>query len=328
MTDPADQSAPPPPDAEGSPLKSRLAEHADAARRSLQPVAGFSRSDYQTLLAMVEQAEQRLEGAGMELGEGRGRLARHRRVLRDVVRAIEDPGAESPQFSDADVYLTALEVGQLNHIVSRLAHPGGRWTDLVRTVLAPTEAGLDERALEDRRFRLQFIAMCRQAGLRPIRPDAAGAPDDPADALIELGGWRVGLTGRVIETPDLLELGVRAAASRLHGARVPGMLFLEVTRLIWPERRILRVDSDQTAIHELQRRADLFLTEHADRIGALVDPTYVFGVLAVATLPTYNVSSRHIAFSTTFRIASLCDEGDPRLAKLTDFARRFQRAGS
>jgi len=338
MTDPAPQHGPDSPDTsaasattESSSLRSHLTRESTTSRRELAPVPGVTRSDYQQLLAMVRDAERRVSRAGIEIPPDRGRLVRHRRLLEDVVRSIEDPDAESLAMSESDVYLAALEVGQLAQIVSTLTHPGSRWSERILAVLHPEHAASGSVETEDQRFRLHFMAICRQAGFSPRPIDSRETRAEPSmgpDALFELSRWRLGLACQLVGDDRSLESAIGASSARLRSARVPGLIALEVTRLIWPERRVLRVDSDTTASHELQRRTDHFLTEQSKRIGANADAGHAFGVLAVATLPTFNVSTRHISFGTTFRIASLVDAHDPRYAKLAEFARRFQRAGT
>ncbi|MCB9844603.1 MAG: hypothetical protein H6811_01255 [Phycisphaeraceae bacterium] len=300
-----------------APLKAQLQRDAERAKRDLrQP--GFSRQDYDRLLTLAGQTRKRLESCAMEAGE-RGRLAHCQRVLQDLLTLEEDSEAEVVRPTDSQVYLTGLEVGQLAHIVGQLAQSNGRWNPRVQEVV--TGRDLAPAALADRRFRLQFLAMCRQAGLRPD-PRAGGL-----DALMEVSGWRVGVAAEVVSDVPQIATVVRRASERLRAARVAGLIVLETTSIAWPERAILRVASDSTAVGEINRRVDDFLTTHRGAIGSSVDPNFVFGAVAVATIPTYNVSTRHVAFTMSFRIAALCPEKDPRYDRLVAFARQFEGLG-
>lgn len=324
---PADQEHPDTPPR--STLKESMSRQSAEAKKSFAQRSGFSSSDYATLRGMVDEAQRKLASAGIP-ADRTPRLARHRRLLNDTIALLEDPDAEVIAPSDAEVYLTALEVGQLNHIVSQLATPNGHWLGALERIVGPG-AGEKSAAKLDERFMLQFVALCRSAGFR-LEPMGAlaGRPDDQPrepNATLEIDHWRVGIAGRALHADADLEPAMQAVNTQLRAAKMPGLAVFEVTSLIWPERRVLRVASDSVASSELQRRADAFLVEHTDRLASLADPQLVFGVLAVATLPTFNVPTRHIAFSTSFRIAALCDDDDPRLARLTAFAKRFQRVG-
>lgn len=303
-----------------SPLESQLKEQAAEAKRELhQPV--FSSSDYARLRALAEQARDRLVGLGLAPSPT-SRLARAGRVLGDVLAVEADAGAEVVAPSETDVYMTSLELGQLAHIAGYLAQTNSPWNERVMGVVDP-EPGLAAAGLADRRFRLQFAAMCRQAGFKVVPP----VGEQKHDATVEVDRWRIGLVGRMVGGEDTIEPAVVEGGARLEQAKLPGMIVLEVTSLLWPERRVLRTASDSAAVSELHRRADDFLVSNRDRIGSLVNPDFVFGVLAVATLPTFNVSTKHVAFSTSFRIASICEDDDPRMERLRAFARRFERVG-
>jgi len=303
MTDPT-------PDA---PLRAQMTRESERTRKALnQP--GFSRGDYARLLEMAEQAEARLHQSGIELG-GHHRLARHKQVLRDLLTLAEDPDADAMRPTDAEVYGTGLEVGQLAHVIGVLAQPRGRWNDRLADLLDADKH--DPQALRDRRFRMQLIAMCRQAGLKTERHEGE------LEAVLDMGRWRIGLAARMVEAPNLVEAAIASTSRRLVESRLPGLIALEVTSVVWPERTILSVSSDSVAVSELHRRADGFLVSNHDQIASIVDPSFAFGVLAVATIPTYNASSRHVAFSTSFRIGRLCEESDPRHERLVAFARRF-----
>jgi len=243
-------------------------------------------------------------------------------VLGDLLAVDADAGAEVVAPSEGDVYLTSLELGQLAHLAGYLAQKNSPWNDRVMAVVDPP-TDLPPTALADRRFRMQFAAMCKQAGFKTDPP----VGDQKHDATVEVDRWRIGLVGRMVTGEDTIEPAVIEGGARLEQARLPGMIVLEVTSLLWPERRVLRTVSDSAAVSELHKRADDFLVSNRDRIGSLVNPDFVFGVLAVATLPTFNVSTRHVAFSTSFRIASICEDDDPRMERLRAFARRFERVG-
>ncbi|MBX3364061.1 MAG: hypothetical protein KF866_04785 [Phycisphaeraceae bacterium] len=301
-----------------APLKQSLAEQSAQARRELNQY-GFARQDYQRLAAIADAAIEHLRRAGIEAGST-GRLARARRVLGDLLAILENPDAEVVPPSESEVYLTGLELGQLSQIVHTLVQPNGRWNEPVTRVVSG-EAAPDVNA--EARFKLQFATMCRQAHLK-IEPPNQGIA---SDMVLDLNGWRIGVAGTALAAGGDVSAAVAQAVARLKADRLAGLIVLEVTPLVWPERQVIRVASDAVAVHELQRRADWFLASQKDAVWPAVDPAYAFGILAVATLPTYNVATRHVAFSTTFRIAALCDDHDPRAARLSEFAQRFQRLG-
>lgn len=303
-----------------TPLRQKLADESAAARKDLKQHE-FSRSDYQRLLDLCERTITQLEKHGIDAGAG-GRLARHRRVLTDLIASLENPEAEVVRPSDSEVYLTGLELGQLSYVVAGLVQSSGHWNQRVADLVLG-DGGLPAGALGDRRFKLQFAAMCRLAGVRADPP----APGARCDAFVESERWRFGVVAHVLNLDADTDAAVQLCSERFRADRAPGLMVLEITNLVWPERKVIRVASDTVAASELQRRADSFLAAHRQRIASGVDPVHAFGLLVVATLPTYNVATRHVAFSTSFRIASLCPEGDTRLDRLAAFARQFQRLG-
>lgn len=304
-----------------APLKQALADQAAQAKKALNQT-GFERSDYQRLLALADRTVERLAKFGLST-DGKGRLERLRRVLNDLIALMENPEADVVRPSESEVYLTGLELGQLAHIVGALVQSKGRWNQRVMDVVMG-DASLPAGALASQRFKLQFAAMCAQAGFRIDPPEASMQ----SDMALDLSGWRIGVAAETIPHDATVDGAVERCVEHLRHDRIPGVIVLEITSLAWPERRVVRVASDAVAVHELQRRADGFLVSHRDRIAGRIDPAFAFGLLAVATLPTYNVATRHVAFTTSFRIASLCPDTDPRMQKLTEFARRFQKIGA
>lgn len=297
-----------------------LARDAAQARKALdQPT--FTRQDYVRLHEIASDALARLEAIGLPLPAG-NRLARCERTFRDLLAISQDQGAEVLAPREGEVYAAGLETGQLAQIISALltqrSKTSGAWG---QRILAALDPACDALTLLDRRFRLQFIAMCVDAGVR-VEPASA-----EIDAECELGKWRIGLACKRIETENLIDAAVASAGARLKRARLPGLIALEVSGIVWPERRVLAVDSDLTAARELHKRTDAFLIEHAGAIGRIVDPSFAFGVLAAATIPSLNVTTRHVAFSSSFRIASLVPESDPRHAHLVSFVRKFEALG-
>ncbi len=294
-------------------MRALLAEDARRAREALgQP--SFDRQDYQTLLQMASSSLDRLERLGVELPAD-NRLARCRRVFEDLLALEADPEADVIRPRASEVYAAGLETGQLSQIVEALGRGGSVWHS---RILGAIDSSQDRAVLGDRRFRLQFAAMCMRAGIQ------VEASEGDLDGVIVLDRWRVGLACKGIESANLIEAAVISSVGRLRRARLAGLLVLEVSGVVWSERRVLAVDSDLTAARELQRRTDAFLLEHAGAIGEMVDPAQCFGVLAVATIPTLNVASRHVAFNTSFRVASLVGEADPRYGRLARFTRRFE----
>lgn len=300
------------------PLAARMQQASQQQREVLRgPI--FTRRDYARLLEMAAAARERLAVAAVALPAD-NRLDQAAGLIERLLAELEKPEDQRQVPPGATVYAAGLEIGQLAHIAMHLARPNGPWNGRIGAVLAPAE-GDDEaaaEALRDGRFRLQFLGMCRQAELR-----LEAAP--PLEALVELSRWRVGLAARAVEAPNLIEAAVASAAQRLRSARLPGLIVLEVSRVIWPDRTVLRAASAAAAGHELQRRVDHFLRQQHDTVAAIVDPALVFGVVAVATIPAYLEASGHVAFHTSFRIASLCDSEDPRHQRLVAFARRFER---
>lgn len=303
-----------------TPLKQKLADESAAARKDLKQHE-FSRSDYQRLLDLCERTIAQLEKQGIEAGAG-GRLARHRRVLSDLIASMENADADVVRPSDSEVYLTGLELGQLSYVVAGLVQSSGHWNQRVAELVL-SDGGLPAGAMGDRRFKLQFAAMSRLAGVRTVPPQGGAQ----CDCFVESDRWRFGVVAHVLSVDADTDAAIQLCSQRFRADRTPGLMVLEITNLVWPERKVIRVASDTVAAAELQRRADSFLASHRQRIAAGVDPVHAFGLLVVATLPTYNVATRHVAFSTSFRIASLCPEGDPRLERLAAFARQFQRLG-
>ncbi len=304
-------------DTDRSPLRALLSEDARRAREALGGPS-FDRQDYEMLAQMAAGAIGRLERLGVALPAGH-RLARCQRVFEDLVRVSEDPGAEVIAPRASEVYAAGLETGQLWQIVEALGRPGTRaGAEWGARIVGAIDSSQDGSVLHDRRFRLQFVAMCARAGIH------VEAHAGELDGVILLDRWRVGLACKRIEAQNLIEAAVASCAGRLRRGRMAGLMVLEVSGVVWPERRVLAVDSDLTAAREIQRRTDAFLLEHAEAIGGMVDPAQCFGVLAVATIPTLNVASRHVAFSTSFRVASLVGEADPRHGRLAQFTRRFE----
>ncbi len=301
-----------------TPLKQKLAEQSAQSRKELNQY-GFARQDYQRLAAVADASIEHLKKVGIDAGQ-KGRLFRAKRVLSDLLAMLENPNADVVAPSESEVYLTGLELGQLSVIVRELAQPNGRWNERVRQVVMG-EGGPAEGA--EAKFRLQFAAMCRQARFRVEPPVQGGS----ADMTLEVNGWRIGIAAAALGANADVSGVVRSAVERLQKDKIAGVIVFEVTPMVWPERQVIRVASDAVAVHELQRRADWFLQTQREAIGRAIDPRFAFGMLAVATLPTYNVATRHVAFSTTFRIAALCPDGDPRVAKLSEFAQQFQRLG-
>ncbi len=297
-----------------------LARDAAQSKKALdQPT--FNRQDYARLHKMAGGSIERLRSLGLELGE-RNRLGRCERIFGDLLALGEDPEAEVVRPREGEVYSAGLETGQLAQIVEALARPGTKAGEFWGPkILEAIDSGADGETLQDRRFRLQFIAMCVKAGIR-IEPT-----ESELDAEADLSKWRVGLACKRIESGNLIEAAVSTAAGRLKRAKLPGLIVLEVSGIVWPERRILAVDSDMTAAQEIHRRTDAFLVEQTEAIGGMVDPSFAFGVLAAATIPTLNVTTKHVAFSSSFRIASLVSDTDPRYDRLVGFAKKFEALG-
>ncbi len=303
-----------------SPLKTLLERDAAQARKALdQPT--FTRQDSARLREMAAGALERVRSLGLEPASA-NRLARCERIFRDLLMLAEDPEAEVVRPRDSEVYAAGLETGQLAQICEALARPrtkaGEFWGP---RILGAIESDASPETLQDRRFRLQFVAMCVRAGIR-IEPTQS-----ELDGEADLSKWRIGLACKRIESSNLIEAAVSSSAGRLKRARRPGLIVLEVSGVVWPERRILSVDSDLTAAREIHRRTDAFLVEQTDAIGEMVDPSFAFGVLAAATIPTLNIATQHVAFSSSFRIASLVGETDPRYDRLVGFARKFEALG-
>ncbi len=301
---------------DSSPLKSLLALDAAQAKKALdQPT--FNRQDFGRLHEMASLALERL-GAVCEIPET-NRLRHCEKIFADLLALADDPEAQVVRPREGEVYNAGLETGQLAQLTEALAKPGTKAaTYWGPRILKAIDAKADPQTLQDRRFRLQFIAMCAQAGVR-IEPS-----ESELDGEADLSKWRIGLACKRIEAENLIEAAVSSTAGRLQRAMKPGLIVLEVSGLVWPERRILAVDSDLTAAREIHRRTDAFLIEQTEAIARMVDPSFAFGVLAAATIPTLNVSSKHVAFSSSFRIASLVGDTDPRYGRLVSFARKFE----
>ena len=264
---------------------------------------------------MLDEIEAKAIASGLIEDGSRGRLASHRRTLNSVLALKQDPGADVLAPQEQDVYFAGLEIGQLAQIARGLMTPRPRFSDQLRRVLLPGGKDLP-RDIAELRFRLQFASLCAAAGMKV-------EPDEAADALVDLSGWQVALVAQTLPTDDAIDDAARACNARLVKSKHPGIVVLEVSAACWPERRLLGVASDGVAMQEIQKRADVWLEQHADRVGELTDADFAFGLIAVVTIPTFNVATRHVAFSTTFRLAALCGQGDPRLLRLKDFAKRF-----
>lgn len=304
-----------------SSLRTHLDKQSAQTRRELSREPMFKPSDFEQLLGLLDEIEQRASTAGVVDDLATSRIASLRRTLDGVLKLQDDPDAEVLAPSEQEVYLAGLEIGQLAQLARGLMVPRTGFADQLRRVLKPAPTDTPQQ-LGDLRFRLQFAGLCATAGLK-VEPDPSAGGG--ADAVIDLSGWHVALVAQTLANADQLDRVAAECNSRLVRAKRPGIIVLEATAACWPERRLLGVASDGVATHEIQQRADAFLEQHADRVGELTDETFAFGLIAVVTLPTFNVATRHVAFSTTFRLAALCGEGDPRLGKLKDFAKRFSK---
>lgn len=300
-----------------SPLRQHLQHQSAGARREITSQPRFQPSDFDRLLGMLDDIEAKAIDAGVIADGSRGRLASLRRTLTSVLALKNDPSAEVLAPQEQEVYLAGLEIGQLAQVARGLMTPRPRFADQLRRLLLPGEKDLP-RDIAELRFRLQFTGLCAAAGMKV-------EPDKSADALVDLSGWQVALVAQTVPNDNTLDDAARACNARLVQSKHPGIVVLEVSAACWPERRLLGVASDGVAMQEIQKRADVWLEQHADRVGELTNADFAFGLIAVVTIPTFNVATRHVAFSTTFRLAALCGEGDPRLTRLKDFARRFGR---
>lgn len=318
MSDPAQSKANQPDPASSdsgqaeAPLQRAMAEEAARGRKELSEAA-FSPSDFGRLATLAGQTRATLAGRGLIPEQG----ARIEQLEQTLGVLLDEQGnaASGHGVSDGQAYAAGVEVGQLAMIAHALAASPKTWGDRINAVAGET-GGADEAALRDRRFRLQFISIVRRAGFRI-------EPAEPHDAVFELDRWRVGIAAAHLPDEGALDRVIGQAGERLRQGRVPGLVVLEVSALAWPERRLLRVASDRAASTEIHRRVDAFLAASAERAVKAVDSTFAFGLIACATIPSYNVGTRRVAFSTSFRVAALCEADDPRMPRLRGFAKRF-----
>ncbi len=301
------------------PRKAQLAgETVDARKSPGEPE--FSKSDYQRLREQALAAKAKLEHAGVAPPEP-NRLSR---AIATLDQLLGDDAPSKPTESES--YLTGLEVGRLSMIVDSLVQPNGKFNEHVRALIAPEVSGAP--GLADAALRLQFLALCRDARFK-AEPPSALTPGEGHDGVIELDRWRIGVAAASLDASESsLKDAIHKGNARLKQARLPGMLVLDATAPCWPERRIIRVAADRDAAAEIHRRADAFLENALDTLDKLTDADFVFGVVAIATIPTFNVARGLVAFSSSVRLAMLRADTDPRAEQMERFAAGLRRAGS
>lgn len=302
--------------AQAEPLKARVAgETIDARKSPGEPE--FSKSDYQRLREQALAAKAKLEHAGVAPPEP-NRLSRAIATL-DQLLAGDAPSKPT----ESEAYLTGLEIGRIDMIVSALVQPKGKFNEHVRSLVSPTAA--DAGSFADCALRLKFLSLCRNSRFK-VEPPAELFPGEGHDGVIELDRWRIGVAAASLDTSeDSLPNAIEKGNARLRHARLPGMLVLDATAPCWPERRIIRVAADRDAAGEIHRRADAFLENALDTLDKLTDADFVFGVVAIATIPTFNVARGLVAFSSSVRLAVLRADTDPRAEQMERFAAGLRR---
>ncbi|MCC5787836.1 MAG: hypothetical protein JJU33_14175 [Phycisphaerales bacterium] len=296
--------------------KAQLAGETVDARKSLSEPE-FSKSDYTLLRVQALNAAAILDAYGIE----RGKNDRLSRAIATLKALVSDAATSKP--SESESYLTGLEVGRLSMIVASLAQPKGKFNEHVRALVSPDDPA--SPGLADCALRLQFLALCRDAKFK-VEPPAELTPGEGHDGVVELDRWRVGIAAATLEASDeSLEKAIETGNARLKHARLPGILVLDATSICWPERKIIRVAADRDAAGEIHRRADAFLERSLETLDRLTDADFVFGVVAIATIPTFNVARGLVAFSSSVRLAILRADTDPRAAQMERFAAGLRR---
>ncbi len=293
-------------------LQQRLKAEAERARAELAATAGLGRSTYDRLVTQADEITAKLSHSGFPESSLDPIRAR-RRVLKSVVRLIDDPKAQEIAPSNTEAYAAAIDIAELARVVATLANAGTRWRAALAEALAADAEGRDDAG--HWRLTLAFGALCRRGRLE-VAPEPGGAA-----CTIELDRWEV-------RCPSIVPTGTgwpTAARSVIERAARPTIVVLEAGPLL-PTAHAVRVADDQTALSVAGNRVDAFLAEHRDAWADAIGTELAFALVARATVPAVNVASGRVVLAECFRCVNLCSVDDPRAMRLRRFMDAIAKA--
>ena len=287
-----------------NPLKAQLLK-ASADMHAALADFGFQPESFDSIITQTLDRAARLRAAHAPAAADR--LESLCAEFRDALALSADPDARGR------AYLALLESTLIGVNASEAAGP--RWlaaldrhcASLSEPSATPTAGGLTL---------LTVAQMCIDIGAKAT-PPAGGM------VRIEWQGWRLALVPAAAETPDQIAPAVARAADVLRSARTPGLIVLDLSQPVCPERRALRAVHPDDGAAELRARLDRLLQDAKPGIKASANLDHALGVIGCAFLSLHLVAAAQVAFITAYRFMSLLDPADPREHKLARFRVRF-----
>lgn len=297
---------------DASGLQRRLRAEAERARAELAATTGLGRSTYDRLVTQADEIIATLGGSGLPetaLDPVRAR----RRVLRSIVRLIDDPKAQEVAPSNTEAYAAAIDIAELARVVGTLGRAGPRWRAALANALTADAEGRDDAGAW--RLTLAFAALCRRGRLE-VAPEPTGEA-----CAVEIDRWEVRCPS-IVPTDAGWPASARDAIAR---AGRPAIIVLEAGPLL-PTAQAVRVAEDATALSVAGNRVDAFLAQHRDAWADAIGTDLAFALVARATVPAVNVASGRVVLAECFRCVNLCSVDDPRAPRLRRFMDAIARA--
>lgn len=245
------------------------------ARHLGDDVAREERATVDHYLGSLQQIKALLAARGINL-DGRSRLASYSDALRRYARRSSDRDVR-------DGLRAVHEVRQLDLIFSQLHSD---LTDPECKMLASGQFSPESEPLtghtpgRDRQFELYLAAGCRRSGL----PVAVCEPD----TIANVAGFRIAIASKRVKSPRQLTRRFKAAQRQTDGVAgddVIGMVAMDLTPILNPEFRYLRVHSGRRASEIANDLLEAFMTQNLQAIEGLAGPR-LGGFLGHVTFPT------------------------------------------
>lgn len=252
-----------------------------------------------------------LNANGLNVKAG-SRLYRYQRIL----KALEDENIEDlPKgFTLKKFHQIASEIHQLYTGVVELSNSKnfGEWSDKLSFLISGKElpeSDLDYTA-RNYQFELYIAGLIKKSGLEPLYKEP--------DIQINQDGRKFGIAIKRSNSFNKLDENLKKGRKQIVKTGVPGIIFVDVTRISNPANYIAYANSVNDVTKDLIRFLDLFYEKNYSSMKNIISHDMVFGIALYASC-LCNING---AFGHTSRITikSLCSETSPYISDLSYFA--------
>lgn len=275
--------------------------------------SGFSRGKRETFNRAAESLRHFMDGEGIRISPS-SRLALYG-------RAISQPNECHPR--NASVLRQALlEIDDFRLIVQELSSSDQTgWRGFIQQLLAGKVLPEEENAgsfARNKQFELLTAALLRRAGFNAVlrEPDICVTSTQPPFSIA---------VKRPLSRKNFRHL-VRDAQKQIARALLPGVLAIDVSRLINPRNGYLASASFKTAHFQVSELIAQVLIRDAPGIRKLINPTQTFAVAFYMAILVEEESSGEVGYVRIWKFANMCEPDDPRWRMLQAVAERVNVA--